>query len=156
MYALIYFLSYPMLQKIDHINIVVTDLQVTTDFFVNLLGMKKVTGNRLTGSRVDAVVWLPWVDAEYIALEVPWTETKLELLKYYSPIWSKNPDIWKANSLGFRHMAFNVKGIEEYYEKIKEAWYEVFWELQWYAPGKKKLFYFYGPDQIILEMAEYM
>ncbi len=143
-----------MLKKIDHINISVIDIEKAKKFFIDLLGFKLETESVLEGERIDNVVNMKDVKAKYSKLVIPNTETSLELIQYYNPIWDKDDKISLANQIGFRHIAFEVKEIEKMYKELKEKWVNFSSELQVYN-GSKKLCYFTWPDDIILELAEY-
>ena len=143
-----------MIKKIDHINISVTNLKKSKEFFIDLLGFKLTKEGVLEGEWIDKVVNLKNVKAKYAQLVIPGSETSLELIQYYNPVGEKDSKINKANQIGFRHMAFEVKEIEKIYQKLKDARVNIFSELQVYNE-KKKLCYFKGPDNIILELAEY-
>lgn len=143
-----------MIQKIDHINISVTNLKEATQFFTEILDFKVVHEGTLEGHWIDQVVDLKNVKAKFVALSIPNTETNLELIEYLSPIGEKDSKIDRANQIGFRHMAFTVKNIESIVGKLKEHSVKFFSEIQVYN-HQKKLCYFLGPDDIILELAEY-
>ncbi len=142
------------LLKIDHINIVVTDLPAAKKFFLDL-GFSIVHEGTLTGGWVDAVTQLKNVKAEYCALRLDAAQTNLELIQYDSPVDDSEEKISKANHHGLRHLAFEVENIEAVVAQLKKRNVTFFSEIQDYAPSKKKLCYFYGPEGIILELAEY-
>ncbi len=142
-----------MLQKVDHIGIVVTDLVRARDFFV-ALGFTVVRGGPLQGQWIDEVLQLPHVDAEYIALRLPEAQTHLELLKFTTPVGQKDPSLGKANQIGIRHIAFAVHNIEAVVAHLKQEGMTFFSEIQVYE-GQKKLCYFLGIEGIICELAEY-
>lgn len=143
-----------MISKIDHINISVSDLEKSKEFYINLLGFKLETEGDLEGDWMDRTVGLENVKAKYAKLIIPNSETSLELIQYYSPSGERDSKISQANQIGFRHMAFEVNGIENFYQKLKDAGVEIFSELQFYKI-RKQLCYFLGPDGEILELAEY-
>src|SRR5258708_6099777 len=91
----------PLFKKIDHINIVVSDLEAAKDFFLSL-GFTVVERRILQGEWINKVVNLPDVKAEYIALTIPGTQTNIELLKYYTPEGEKDIRISILNQIGFR------------------------------------------------------
>lgn len=142
-----------MIRKIDHINIVVHDLQAAKKFFLDF-GFIVVAESKLEGEWIDTMMGIPDVKAEYVALNLPQTQTNLELLKFYAPEENKDPGISKSNTLGFRHLALEVKNIEAIVEKLKKKGIIFFSEIQVYNK-RKKLCYFLGPEGIILELAEY-
>ena len=143
-----------MIKKIDHINISVTNLAEATKFFTDLLNFKIEQQGVLKGDWIDKVVGLKNVNATYTRLYIPNAETYLELIQYQNPTGQKDPQTSQANQIGFRHMAFEVTGIEEICKKLKDAGVKFFSELETYN-NKKKLCYFLGPDGVILELAEY-
>lgn len=98
---------------------------------------------------------LDHVKAKFVALSLPGSETNLEIIQYYHPMGEKDPKTNQSNQIGFRHMALAVKDIEILVEKLKEGGVTIFSDIQVYNK-KKKLCYFLGPDNIILELAEYM
>ncbi len=142
-----------MFKKIDHINIVVSDLEAAKDFFLNL-GFTVHKRQILQGEWINKVVNLPNVKAEYIALVIPDTQTKLELIKYYTPEGSVDPHISIPNQIGFRHIALEVEDIENVAIDLKKKGITLFSDIQIY--DNKKLCYFLGIEGIILELAEYI
>src|SRR6185503_15397924 len=145
-----------MIQKIDHINIVVRDLEKARQFFEDLGFV--CTNDRaelLEGEWVEKLTGLKNVTAFYYALTLPNSQVSLELLKYESPEDKDDQLIGKPNHLGFRHMAFAVENIEKFVNDLQEKGVKFFSEIQEYKPTKKKLCYFYGPEGIVLEVAEY-
>ena len=142
------------IKKIDHINISVTDIEETKEFFTELFGFKVEKEGYLEGGWMDRTVGLENVKARYAKLVIPGTETSIELIRYYQPEGGKDTHIGKANQIGFRHIAFEVEDIDSVYKKLQDAGVALFSEIQTYNV-KKKLCYLTGPDGIILEIAEY-
>ena len=131
--------------KIDHINISVSNLEEVVEFFVKILNFQLAKEEFLGGKWIDKVVTMDNVKAKFVKLVLPDTETSLEIIQYYHPKGSTNPNI---------HIAFEVNNIEQVYKKLLDNNIQVFSELQTYRRNKK-LCYFHGPDNIILELAEY-
>lgn len=140
-------------KKIDHINIVVRDLDSAKNFFLEL-GFKVVNEGELKGNWIDKVVNLPHVKAYYVALSIPNSQTNLELIQYYSPEGKKDPDLSLPNQIGYRHMALEVKDIGKIVDRLKKKDIKFFSDIQTYNVTKK-LCYFLGPEGIIIELAEY-
>ncbi|HVQ44037.1 MAG TPA: VOC family protein [Candidatus Saccharimonadia bacterium] len=139
--------------KIDHINIVVRDLDTAADFFADI-GFEVIKRDQLEGQWIDQIVDLRGVKAEFIAMAIPGAETKLELIRYDAPAGTGDPLIGQANQIGLRHLAFEVKGIEGIVAKLKSKNVTFLSDIQVYNVTKK-LCYFYGPEGILLELAEY-
>jgi len=143
-----------MIKYIDHINIVVNDL-VTTSKFFELLGFKIIHEGDLEGNWISKIVKLKDVRAKYIAMELHESQTKLELIQYYSPVSPSTNTGEKANCIGIRHIAFRVNDIDDMVIKLKSNNIQFLSDVQTYSPTNKKLLYFHGPDGILLELAEY-
>jgi catechol 2,3-dioxygenase-like lactoylglutathione lyase family enzyme len=143
-----------MINKLDHINIVVSNLQKAKDFFLNL-GFKEEISSRISGERFSIISGLPDFDAEFVGLSLPGSATNVELIQYYAPTGGKDPELNKPNQLGFRHMAFAVDNIEAEVARLKAKGINFQSDIQIWEKTGKKLVYFYGPDGIILEFAQY-
>jgi catechol 2,3-dioxygenase-like lactoylglutathione lyase family enzyme len=143
-----------MIQQIDHINIVVSDLEGTTRFFLDL-GFEKMAASGLSGRQMSTVTGLADIEAEYVALRLPGADTHLELIQYFSPPGGKDSELCMANRLGFRHLAFSVDDIEAVVQMLKAKDVEFLSDIQTWKQTGKKLVYFYGPDDILLELAQY-
>jgi catechol 2,3-dioxygenase-like lactoylglutathione lyase family enzyme len=143
-----------MLKKIDHINVVVSNLDEAKKFF-SQLGFSIGDEAELKGEWVSKIVSLEDVKARYVTLSLPGLGTNLELIEYYSPPSECDPNMSKANQLGFRHIAFEVDNIEETVQNMKRKGIEFISSIQTCPKTCKQLVYFWGPDGILLELAEY-
>jgi catechol 2,3-dioxygenase-like lactoylglutathione lyase family enzyme len=141
-------------KKIDHINIVVKDLEKVKNFFL-IFGFTIKREGILEGKWIDTVMRLKHVKAEYVALSLHNCETKLELLRFNNPENLSTCDNDVLNKTGFRHMAFEVEHIEGVVEHLKKEGVEFLSEVQTYKEIGKKLCYLLGPEGIMLELAEY-
>jgi len=140
--------------RIDHINIVVSDLETATRFFCRL-GFSVIHRGVLKGEWISAIVNLDDVEASYVQLALEGSETRLELLTYVRPASSAFSGRSHPNALGIRHIAFAVADIDRLVAGLKKEDVEFFGGVQTYPETGKKLVYFYGPDGIILEFAQY-
>ncbi len=143
-----------MLKKINHVNIVVSNLEETKAFFIQL-GFEVGDESELSGEWISSIVGLPDVEARYATLSLPNTETNLELIEYASPPSEKDPNMDKANQIGFRHIAFEVDNIEDEVCRLKEKGIKFLSEIRTYPKTGKRLVYLWGPDMILLELAQY-
>ena len=144
-----------MIKGLDHINIVVSDLESARRFF-EAFGMVAVDSSELSGPWISSIVRLPEVSSRYVRMDLPGTDTKVELIAYDHPPSGKSAEIGKANWIGYRHLAFKVSDIELEIRKLKERGVEFLSDVFVYEKIGKKLVYFYGPDGILLELAEYV
>ena len=142
-----------MFKKIDHVGIVVSDLASARNFF-EALGFTVVRGGPLQGQWIDDVLQVPDVNADYLALSLPDTQTNIELLKFYNSEDKQESTPNRSNQQGIRHIAFEVSDIENTVADLKKKGIQFFSDIKVYT-GKKKLCYFWGIEGIILELAEY-
>ncbi len=144
-----------MIKHIDHINIVVSDLETSVSFFTEHLDFQVYKRDDLQGDWISKVVGLEHVKATYVQLILPGSETTLELIQYLSPVGFLDPKLDRANQLGYRHMALCVDNIQSHYDRLNQAGVTLFSEIQTYQ-DKKRLFYFLGPDNIVIELCDYL
>ncbi len=143
-----------MLKKINHVNIVVSNLDKTKAFFIQL-GFEVGDESELSGEWISSIVGLPEVIARYVTLSLPGTETNLELIEYASPPSEKDQNMDKANQIGFRHIAFEVDNIEDEVCRLKNNGIKFLSPIHTYPKTGKRLVYLWGPDRILLELAQY-
>jgi methylthioribulose-1-phosphate dehydratase len=98
------------LGQIDHVNIVVEDLDRMVRFYSEVLDLKEFRRSALQGDWVDRVVGLSGVEADVAFLESR-NGTNLELIQYRRPQGGRWPDRAQANLHGLRHLAFQVEDI---------------------------------------------
>lgn len=151
-----------MIEHIDHINIVVVDLDAMIHFYEKKLGFKLSKRVEISGDWIEAVVGLSQARAEVVYLELP-SGPRIELIHYLSPEGQRPEALHIPNTVGIRHMAFRVKGIETWLDQLKKEGIPFFGDIQevpesqvTYAGGvQKRLVYFHDPEGNILELCEY-
>ena len=99
------------IQRMEHVGIVVDDLEAATAFFGEL-GLKLQGEGQVAGGWVDRVVGLEGVRVEYAMVETPDGHGRLELVKFHSPLVRGGDGHAPANILGIRHLAFAVDDID--------------------------------------------
>ncbi len=147
---------------IDHVNIVVSDLERSVRFYTQLLGFQETKRAQLTGDWIEAIAGLAGVVADCVYLDLPGTGPRVELLCYQEPIGANLPQTACANTVGLRHMAFRVDDIEALHARLEAAGVTfigpptaVPGDQVKHAEGQKRLCYFHDPDGVLLELAEY-
>jgi catechol 2,3-dioxygenase-like lactoylglutathione lyase family enzyme len=143
-----------MLKKINHINMVVSNLDEAKSFFIKL-GFTVGDESELSGEWISSIVGLQDVKASYAILSLPDTETNLELIEYVNPPPERDTNMGKANQMGFRHIAFEVENIDEIVQDFKDKGIKFISSIHTYPKTGKRLVYFWGPDGILLELAQY-
>ena len=150
-----------MIKAIDHINIVVTDLERSVKFYTEVLGFEKVGAVYLEGDWIDAVSGLKGMVADMALVAAPQGEVKMELFQFKSPTGETIPANLLANTVGVRHIGLRVDDIHESYKKLKDAGLKPLSEpvtipadVVPNSPVTKTMFYFNDPDGVLIEMAE--
>src|SRR5687767_11289059 len=109
-----------MIEQIDHVNLVVRNLETMTAFYRDVLGFRVTKQVTISGEWVDAVVGLKDVTADVVYLDPP-SGPRVELIHYRSPpgVPSSNPSA--PNAFGLRHVAFRVSDIDAVVAQLKKA-----------------------------------
>jgi catechol 2,3-dioxygenase-like lactoylglutathione lyase family enzyme len=142
-----------VIERIDHLNIVVSDLERTREFFF-LLGFREGICSELDARFLEKVTGIRGARGRFVALHHPGSGVAIELLKFDANVIPAD-DPGLADRIGFRHLAFAVTDIEQTVRRLQEAGVEFLSPIQTWEKTGKKLVYFRGPDGILLELAEY-
>ena len=151
-----------MLQGIDHINIVVDDLEKMTAFYTERLGFEVTRRATISGDWIEKVVGLadPVAHVVYLETAVP---PRIELLKYETPAAPRPEGLGLSNTPGMRHIAFRVDHLDDVLAKLQEAGVEFFsppqrvpdTQVRYKSGVRKRLVYFQDPEGNLLELCEY-
>jgi len=151
-----------MLESIDHVNLVVHDLDGMAAFYSDLLGMRITKRVTISGKWIDHVVGLEGVEAEVMYLDPP-VGPRVELIRYRRPAGTRPDALGASNTVGLRHLAFRVRDIERLVEKLNGAGIRFLSQVQRVPPEQvsyggdvqKYLVYFHDPEGNLLELCEY-
>ncbi|MFJ7666402.1 VOC family protein [Lysinibacillus sp. NPDC097195] len=140
------------IKKIDHVCVIVNDLNTAKAFFVDF-GLEVRGEWEMEGELMGYAAGLGDTKVACVGLGTSDGQTWLELIKFISPSNEKEIILPLANSLGIRHIAFNVEDIEAVVANLKKRGTEIFSDIQQYEE-RFKLCYVRGPEGIILELAQ--
>jgi catechol 2,3-dioxygenase-like lactoylglutathione lyase family enzyme len=151
-----------MLESIDHVNLVVLDLDRMAAFYSDLLGMRISKRVTIHGKWIDGVVGLEGVEADVIYLDPP-AGPRVELIHYRRPQGDRPAALGTPNTPGLRHLAFRVRDIEQLVRRLKEAGIRFLGDVQrvpteqvtYEGEVQKFLVYFHDPEGNLLELCEY-
>lgn len=145
-----------MIGGIGHINIVVEDLQAAADFFVKNFAFTAGPAKKLTGAWVDQLTGYTNAAAVYIPMIPPQgsSGTAFELLTYLNPKSPPPAPPPPLNVQGFRHVGFNVADIDGMVAQLKAQGVQFFSDVVTVTEMNVKTVYFYGPEQIILQLTQ--
>jgi catechol 2,3-dioxygenase-like lactoylglutathione lyase family enzyme len=141
------------IQRMDHVSVVVDDLEAATAFFVEL-GMELEGQARVEGPSVDRVNGLDGVRADIAMMRTPDGHGRLELTKFHTPAAiSAEPKDALGNTLGLRSIMFAVDDIDATVAGLRAYGAELVGEVVQYQDSYR-LCYVRGPEGIIVALAE--
>ncbi|MDO9353540.1 MAG: VOC family protein [Solirubrobacteraceae bacterium] len=140
------------IKRMDHVGIVVSDLDAATAFFVEL-GFEEQGSGRVGGDLVARIVGLPGVQSDFAMLKTPDGLHGIELIRFVSPSVLDGASQAPANSLGLRHVCFEVDDIHDVVGRLEQHGGELIGEIVDYE-GFYLLCYLRGPEGIIVELAQ--
>lgn len=108
------------INRMDHVSINVNDLSKAKAFFLEL-GLEVKAEWELEGEQLSRIVGLNHAKTACVGLGMPDGQTWIELVKFYSPSDDKDIQQPLANTLGIRHICFNVEDIEGIIAKLKKG-----------------------------------
>jgi catechol 2,3-dioxygenase-like lactoylglutathione lyase family enzyme len=143
---------YMKIRHVNHIGINVTDLEAARIFFTDL-GFSVMGESEMKGELLDEVTGLNDAYTKLIMLEAPDKQLCLEIVNYYQPVDSGDSHPSRPNALGLNHLTFEVEGLDGIVKTLQQKGYDLVGSVQNYQ-NVWKLCYIYGPEGIIIELAE--
>ncbi len=150
--------------KIDHVNIVVSDMNRSVKFYKHL-GFSPSMDTFISGAWIANVVGIQDenLKARVVFMDPETGDTRLELIQYIFPTGQHVPEGSLPNTLGLRHFALVVDDIMQTYHELVNAGVTFFSEPQEVTGnkevaariGRKWLVYLLDPDGVIVELAHY-
>jgi len=142
-----------MITRIDHLNIVVSNLADARAFFA-LLGFREGLGAELDPAFLQKLTGIAGARGRFVTMQHPGSNVTLELLQYEENSGA-DPHLGRADRIGLRHLAFAVDDIDSIVARLTEAGVTFLSAIQTWEKTGKRLVYLHGPDGILLELAEY-
>jgi catechol 2,3-dioxygenase-like lactoylglutathione lyase family enzyme len=139
-------------RHIDHIGINVEDLDSAKIFFTDL-GFILMAQTVMEGELLDRVTGLKNAKDDLAMLQAPDKQLNIELVKYHRPLDEAGVQSSASNTLGLRHLCFEVEGLDEILAGLQQKGHKLVGEVQTYEKSWK-LCYVRGPEEIIIELAE--
>ena len=141
------------IQRMDHVGVVVNDLEATIAFFVEL-GMELEGEAPIEGPSVDRLNGLDGVRVDIAMMRTPDGHGRLELTKFHTPTAvSAEPENAPGNTLGLRSIMFAVDDIDATVAGLRAHGAELVGEVAQYQDSYR-LCYVRGPEGIIVALAE--
>jgi catechol 2,3-dioxygenase-like lactoylglutathione lyase family enzyme len=140
------------IQRIDHIGVVVNDIEAAKGFFLDF-GFTVQGEAEEHSELLDKVTGFKNAKSYVVFLQAPNGQITLELSKLLNPADKSEVQENFIYSHGMQHLAFVVEDIEGVVATVKQKGYEVFVDTYNYE-NMYKLCYFRGPEGIIIELVE--
>lgn len=149
-----------VVRTVNHLNIVVADMERSLAFYVDLLGMRPTFEVTLHGDWIDTVAGLPNVTARCVFVQPKNGGCRFELLQYVAPPGVDPPANGFANTSGLRHFALEVDDLTAWHTRLSAA------GVSFISPPvmvpfmlmdgiRKWLCYCHDPDGVIVELCEF-
>lgn len=149
-----------MIERMDHVNIVVADLPAMIAFYRDGLGLRLTKQATISGAWISAVTGLADVVADVAFLE-PASGPGIELLRYQTPPGAATAPTL-PNAIGIRHLALRVNDIDRLVETMQAKGVKFFSPVASvpatqvdYAQVRKRLVYCRDPEGNLLELCEF-
>jgi catechol 2,3-dioxygenase-like lactoylglutathione lyase family enzyme len=141
------------IQRMDHVSVVVGDLEAAIAFFAEL-GMELEGQAPVEGPSVDRVSGLDGVRVDIAMMRTPDGHGRLELTKFHAPAAiGGEPENAPANTLGLRSVMFAVDDMDATVAGLRARGAELIGEVTQYEDSYR-LCYVRGPAGIIVALAE--
>ena len=140
------------IQRMDHVSVVVDDLEAATAFFLEL-GLELEGEAAVEGPSVDRVSGLDDVRVDIAMVRTPGGHGRLELTKFHTPTAVGAEPNAPPNTLGIRSIMFAVEDIEDVLARLHTHGAELVGEVAQYEDSYR-LCYVRGPEGIIVALAE--
>ena len=150
------------LRQIDHVNLVVDDIDAMIAFYCDLLGFRVTKQATISGPWIGQTVGLADVEADVAYIDLP-HGPRIEFIEYLRPPAARPPGLDVANTPGLRHIAFQVDHIHDAVIELQARGVRFLSDVQevpdtqvTYSGGvKKRLVYFRDPEGNLLELCQY-
>ena len=141
------------IQRMDHVSVVVDDLEAAKAFFLEL-GMELEGEAPIEGPWVDRVNGLDGVRVDIAMMRTPDGHSRLELTKFHSPKAVRTePENALGNTLGLRSIMFAVDDLDATVTGLRAHGAELVGAVAQYE-DLYRLCYVRGPEGIIVGLAE--
>ena len=141
------------IQRMDHVSVVVDDLEAAKAFFTEL-GMELEGEAPVEGRGVDRVNGLDGVRVDIAMMRTPDGHGRVELTKFHTPPAVRaDSESAPANALGIRRIMFAVDDIDDVIARLRRHGAELVGEVAQYEDSYR-LCFLRGPEGIIIGVAE--
>lgn len=141
--------SFLFYMKLNHITLVVKDIEASKGFYNRVLGLEPGFEKEILGEQYSKVTGFDDLKLRFCVLKIPNSDVIIELAQFINPATEIKND--------FRHIAFEVDDVDEVFSKLKKLNVETVSEpVLISGQGKgldgKKFFYFKDLDGNLIEI----
>ena len=143
-----------MVKRFDHVTFVVRDMEEAKRFF-GLLGFQVDIDVMISGGIIAQYMGIEGIEARHVTLVLADSPVRqeIQLVQYSHPDPLPDPYINDLNKLGYNHVCFAVEDIEAEVARLKAHGVKFRNEIMDFH--SRKLIYFYGPEGVTLELAQW-
>jgi catechol 2,3-dioxygenase-like lactoylglutathione lyase family enzyme len=111
-----------VVSNLDHVTIVVTDLDEARCFF-GLLGFEESASVVISGERMAAYMGVPGIEADHVTLVIPDAAPRqeIQLLRYRNPEVVVDVGSGDLHRTGFNHVCLRVTDLDAVVERLVAA-----------------------------------
>jgi len=142
----------PTTIRFDHVGVTVKDLDLVTDFFVDL-GLEIEGRTFVEGEFIDVVTGIPNSRTEIVMLKTADGGTGVELSSFVRPDPVPGSTDALANELGLRSLAFEVDDVQSQVDRLAASGYGLVGGIGQYE-NVWKMAYVRGPEGLTVALAE--
>jgi catechol 2,3-dioxygenase-like lactoylglutathione lyase family enzyme len=149
------------MDRIDHVNLVVGDLETMAAFYRDTLGLAVTKRITICGPWIEAITGLAGAEADVVYLE-PASGPGVELICYRTPGASRPERLGEANTPGLRHVAFQVDDLAGLLQQLRAAHAPVLSDVQEvpteqveFGGRQKRIVYCRDPEGNLLELCQF-
>ena len=140
------------LKRMDHVGIVVDDLEATIGFFREL-GLEVEWRGMIEGEWAGRVTGLGNQHVEVAMMRTPDGHSRLELSRFLKPSVVADHRNAPVNALGYLRVMFTVDDIDETLEKLRNRGAQLVGDVVNYE-DVYRLCYIRGPDGLLIGLAQ--
>jgi catechol 2,3-dioxygenase-like lactoylglutathione lyase family enzyme len=143
-----------MVKRFDHVTFVVQDMAEARRFF-GLLGFEVDIDVIISGGVIAEYMGIEGIEAQHVTMVLAGSPVRqeIQLVKYHHPDPIPDQHINDLNKVGYNHVCFAVEDIEAEVERLKA--HGVKFRNKIMDFHNRKLIYFYGPEGVTLELAQW-
>jgi catechol 2,3-dioxygenase-like lactoylglutathione lyase family enzyme len=141
-----------MTTTLNHVSIILEDLESARDFFVRNFGFSAGPVERLSGTWADKLNGMHGVVVDHIPLTC--NGQLVELQKFVNPPSPAAGRTARPNRPGYRHIGLNIDDIDQAVTRLKAEGWRFLSDVQTVPEKKIKTVYFIGPEGILLHLSQ--